>query len=200
VQGKHIGAPVLRRAMDAGRRAGATTFFVWASIDLPAISAYMKSGMLPGGPILVFEGAAKPAAVDASYVRTSLDRQFANALDRDVLEMPREIDHDMMLHLGWQPRQVLCLERAVGYYYVHEGVVGPVAWTEPGHARSVLALGCAEAATSGLPVRLMAHGLNHDALRFAFDAGLRLTSTAHLLFSRPFGHLERYLPSGPALF
>ena len=42
--------------------------------------------------------------------------------------------------------------------------------------------------------------MNHDALRFCFGAGLRLTGFAHLFTSAPFGQLEQYLPSGPALF
>jgi hypothetical protein len=46
----------------------------------------------------------------------------------------------------------------------------------------------------------MVPGMNHAALRYAFGAGMRLTSYAHLLTSAPFGHLERYLPSGPQLF
>ena len=43
-------------------------------------------------------------------------------------------------------------------------------------------------------------GMNHDAMQFALRSGLRLTGFSHLLTSAPFGHLDRYLPSGPALF
>jgi hypothetical protein len=42
--------------------------------------------------------------------------------------------------------------------------------------------------------------MNHAALRFALDSGLRLTGFNHLLISAPFAHLEQYIPSGPSLF
>jgi hypothetical protein len=42
--------------------------------------------------------------------------------------------------------------------------------------------------------------MNHDALRFALGAGLRLAGYAHLLTTGEFGHLDRYLPSGAQFF
>ena len=40
-----------------------------------------------------------------------------------------------------------------------------------------------------------------DLLARTLDvAGLRLTGYSHLLMSAPFGHLDQYLPSGPAVF
>ena len=56
VQKQHIGMQVLRKVWEEGRQRGATTYFVWASSDLPAMAAYMKMGMLPGTQILTFEG------------------------------------------------------------------------------------------------------------------------------------------------
>jgi GNAT superfamily N-acetyltransferase len=201
LQKQHIGAPLLRQVMDAGREAGATTFFVWASSDLPAVSAYMKNGMLPGSQILVFEGAPHLESDAVDYEAGSAEMAFVNSMDEDVLEMRREADHGLMQRLGWQPRQVMHAGQPVGYYYVHgDGVLGPVAWTDARHAEAVLKLGCREAAIENAVVRLMVPGMNHDALRFAFRAGMRLTSYAHLLTSAPFGHLERYLPSGAQLF
>lgn len=106
----------------------------------------------------------------------------------------------MMRRLGWQGQQVLQAGTSIGYCYVHDGVLGPVAWTAAPHVLAVLGLGLREAAAGGGLAQLMAHGLNPDALRFAFGAGMRLTSCAHLLMSRGFGHLDRYLPSGALMF
>ena len=80
------------------------------------------------------------------------------------------------------------------------GVIGPAAWTDGRHACAVLALGCREAAAEFGAAALHVAGVNHDALRFSFDAGLRLTGHAHLLTTAEFGQLERYLPSGPQFF
>jgi hypothetical protein len=42
--------------------------------------------------------------------------------------------------------------------------------------------------------------MNHAALRYALNAGLRLTGFAHLLASAPFERMAFYLSSGPSLF
>jgi len=42
--------------------------------------------------------------------------------------------------------------------------------------------------------------MNHEALRFAFASGLRLTGHSHLLTTGPFGRMDCYLPSGAYLF
>lgn len=201
VQKQHIGAPLLRGVMDAGRQAGASTFFVWASIDLPAMAAYMKNDMLPGSQILVFEGRPRLEHEPAGYELAAADGVFINQVDADVLEMQREEDHYMMQRLGWQPRQVLHSGLPVGYYYVQEdGVLGPAAWTERRHAQAVLTLACKDAAAGKGSVKLILPGMNHDGLRFALQAGLQLTAYSHLLTSAPFGNLDRYLPSGPQFF
>ena len=197
VQQKHVGMPLLRRVWDEGRKAGATTFFVWSSPDLPAMAAYMKMGMLPGTQILFFEGAPNAvAAPAAAYTTQPLNKPVAMGLDKVMLGTRREADHDYLARSGWQGIQVLRGGISVGYYYLREGVIGPAAWTHPRHSDAILALAC-----RGLDhVTLYIPGTNHDALQFSLKAGLRLTGYAHLLMSSPFGHLDRYLPSGPALF
>ena len=197
IQQRHIGMPLLRRVWDAGRQAGATTYFVWSSVDLPAMAAYLKMGMLPGTQIMVFDGtpaAAKPAPV--AYTTQPLTKAVAMAIDKVMLGTRREGDHDFMVRSGWQGTQVLRAGIGVGYYYLHEGLVGPAAWTHPRHADAVLALAC----SGQQHVSLFIPGMNHDALQFSLAAGLRLTGFVHLLMTSPFGHLDRYLPSGPALF
>ena len=89
---------------------------------------------------------------------------------------------------------------SVGYYYLDGGSIGPAAWAGSEHGAALLAMACREASDSGLEVSLSVPGMNHAALRFAFDAGLRLTGFNHLLMSAPFAHLEQYIPSGPSLF
>ena len=88
----------------------------------------------------------------------------------------------------------------VGYYYVDGASIGPVGWNAPRHAESVISLACREASASASNIGLRIPGMNHAALRFALSAGLRLTGYSHLLMSAPFGHLDQYLPSGPAVF
>ena len=200
-QKQHVGMNVLRRVWNAGKEARATHFFVWSSFDLPAMAAYMKLGMLPGTQILVFEGAPKPEPRGAmDYKAEPLKKAFAMAMDETTLGVRREVDHEYFARQGWQGRQVLRDGHAVGYYYLEGGSIGPAAWTADEHAEAVLGLACREASDLGAEIRLRVPGMNHAGLRFAFDTGLRLRGFAHLLMTAPFGHLERYLPSGPSVF
>lgn len=198
---RHIGMPLLREVWEAGKRAGATTFFVWSSIDLPAMAAYMKMGMLPGTQIIRFEGApALPRESMAGYRLRPLEKGFAMRLDRVLLGTSRPVDHDYLARVGLQGRQVLRGDLNVGYFYFDGGAVGPVAWNAPRHASSMIALACREAAGASSTVTLRVPGMNHAALNFALRAGLRVTGYSHLLMSAPFGRLEQYLPSGPSVF
>ena len=43
-------------------------------------------------------------------------------------------------------------------------------------------------------------GVNHESIRFALGAGLRLVNFSHFLTTAPFGRMERNLASGPSLF
>ncbi len=198
---RHIGMPLLRAVWEAGKRAGATTFFVWSSVDLPAIAAYMKMGMLPGTQIMRFEGT--PASRDdktAGYRLQPLDKAFAMRLDRILLGTSRSADHDYLARMGFQGRQVLRGDLNVGYFYFDGGAVGPVAWNAPRHAAPMISLACREAGGFSSTIVLRVPGMNHAALDFALGAGLRLTGYSHLLTSAPFGRLEQYLPAGPSLF
>jgi hypothetical protein len=201
LQQQHIGMPVLRRVWDAGKQAGARHFFVWSSVDLPAMAAYMKLGMLPGCQILKFEGKPTlPGAVLPGYAVQSLNKSFAMDLDQTILGTRREADHDYLSRTGSQGRQVVRGGEVVGYYYLHEGGVGPAAWKDPQHAEALLTLACRDASAADQSVTLRVLGMNHSAVRFALQSGLRLTGFSHLLMSDSFGRLEQYLPSGPAIF
>lgn len=202
LQRRGIGMPLLRRVWDAGQGAGATIFFTWSSVDSTAMASYMKLGMVPGYPILLFEGAPrKLPSVASAYKVEALEKSHAMDLDQEMRRTRRPADHELWLdRLGLQGRQVLRDGEVVGYYYLGKGNIGPVAWNTPGDGEALLTLACQESSAMAPEVRLAVPGINHSALRFAFDSGLRLTSFAHFLTTAPFGRMDGYLPSGPSLF
>lgn len=201
LQRQGIGMPLLKGVWNAGREAGATVFFTWSSIDSAAMAAYMKLGMVPGYPVLLFEGTPrKLPAVASTYEVTALEKSQAVALDQEIRGAGRSVDYDFFDSWGLQGRQVIRAGEVMGYYYLGKGGIGPVAWRKSQDGEAVLALACREAVTVAPQIRLSIPGINHAALRFAFDAGLRLTSFAHFLTSAPFGQMTQYLPSGPGLY
>ena len=206
LQRQNIGMPVLRGVWDAGRKAGATHFFVWASTDVTAVAAYMKMGMLPGCQIFSFEGMPQRLSLGTpDETIESLDPSFAMDLDQAVRGTRRAVDHTYFSATRSRGRQVRRDGQRIGYYYLDGSRIGPAAWTEPEHAQALLAAAHREAAAAAeasteRKVFIEVPGMNHAALRFAFESGLRLQDSSNLLMSAPFGRLEQYLPSGPGLF
>jgi len=202
LQGQGIGGRLLREVWQAGEHMGARKFFVWSSLDETAIASYLRMGMLPGYQIFTFSGtpSALPAAPPGCEV-AALTLEVAGDIDRKIRETRREVDHHFWLaQLQLEGRQVTHNGRLVGYYYFKGEAIGPVAWTEPEAAQTVLTLACREATTQSETIALRVPGLNHEAIRFALKHDLRLHGTAHLFTSAPIGQLEQYLASGPALF
>lgn len=202
LQRQKVGMPLLKRVWSAGERAGAKIFCTWSSIDLTAMACYMKQGMKPAYQILLFGGAPKyiPAA-PSGYESVPLEKADAVELDYIVRGTRREIDHDLWAGIpGIQGRRVLRRGKCAGYYYINRGSIGPAAWIEQDAAQAVLSFACKEAAGTSAEIRFAVPGINHSALDFALKSGLRLTSFAHFLTTRPFGCMERYLPSGPSLY
>lgn len=202
VQRQNIGMPLLREVWDAGVRAGASTFFTWASPDLTALAAYMKLGMLPGYGIFLFEGAPDQLPpVPAGYEAAPLEPRELAEIDLHVRGIRREADHHFWAGpAGLRGRQVLREGAVVGYYYVDGGAVGPAAWSNAAEAGAVMALAARDLDRAGARVRFVVPGINQAALRVACASGLRLVAVNHFLTTAPFGHLERYLPSGPLLY
>lgn len=202
LQRQGIAGPLLRRVRAAGAARGASAFFTWSSIDLTAMAVYLKLGMLPGYQILSFAGeVGTPPEAPPGHDARPLAPETASRIDRDVLSVAREVDHRFWLaEAGRVGREVLRDGQVVGYFSVRAGAIGPAAWTTPDGAEPVLRLALREAASQSREVRLRALGANHDAVRFALAAGLRLAGCSHLLTTAPFGRLERYVPSGPTLF
>jgi GNAT superfamily N-acetyltransferase len=202
MQGQKIGRPLLQQVWDEGARDGARKFFTWSSIDLQAMAAYMKFDMLPGYQILTFAGTMNGSSQNRSdYETQPLDISTAMLIDEQIRETRREIDHRFWLsEMEARGRKIIRDGRIVGYYYFQNGTIGPAAWLNEEDAEAILETACYDASEQSEQIRLMIPGLNHDAIRFALRAGLRLAAYSHLLTTAPFGQMDKYLPSGPSLF
>jgi GNAT superfamily N-acetyltransferase len=201
MQGNGLGMPLLRSVWQSGEKAGAKSFFVWSSIDLPAMASYLKMGMLPGSQILTFEGSPLLAHEPLpAYQPEPLELSVARQIDEQILGAERNPDHDFWQRSGAAGYQLRAESRLIGYYYLNGGVIGPAAWLDPKDAPAVLQSAWRGASPQATSSRLRIPGMNHAALRFALSAGWRLVGYSHLLLTTPVGQMDRYLPSGPGLF
>ena len=196
-----VGGPLLREVFDEGKRRGATSFYVWASIDEAALAAYMKVGMLPGTQLFTFQ--SKPTrlpAQRAGYTSAPAKADEIAALDRELVGVERQVDHAYWNAHGFARRAVHRDGRVVGYYYLIDGIVGPAGWVSDIDGEETLGFAIREAASTHDTVALSIPGMNHVALPVALACGLRLVRMSHILWTSPIGHMDRYVPSGPMLF
>jgi hypothetical protein len=189
----------------AGRAQGAEVFFTWSSTDYAALTTYLGLGLHPGGPLLTLSGTANLGALGGAAegcATAPLELSSAGVVDAAVLGLQRDVDHGFWLtQPGAVARQCLGAEgQPIGYFYVRGGAVGPAAWCAPEHAPAVLGHALRAACAQSNTVKLIAPGPNSAALTAAVRAGLRVIGTGHWLRSTAFGHIDQYLPSGPALF
>lgn len=195
-----IGGPLLRQVWDEGLRRGARRRFVWASIDPTAIATYLKLGMLPGSELFAFSGAPR-AAVPVGPQTTPLTPDAASSIDRQIRGVPRTMDHEWWRSRpGVVGRAVTRRGAPAGYYYVDRGSIGPAAWLAPEDGPAVLGHALRDASATAEEVRIVVPGMNHVGIETVLASGLRLIRSSHLLWTEPFGRMERYIPSGPLLF
>lgn len=194
-----IGRPLLERVWAEAARRGARVHHVWSSIDYPAIGTYLRFGMRPVGPILTFGGA--PRALPACEADLSpLTIEAAGRIDHEVRGTARPEDHAFFSREKQRAHLVSREGAPLGYFYAHEGRVGPVAWTRDADGTTVLRAAIATAARDAESVAFAAPGPNRTAIDLAVELGLPIQGTSHYMSSTPIGAIERYVPSGPALF
>ena len=196
-----LGRPLLERVRELGVTCGAKVFCTWSSIDFAAVASYLKLGLLPGGPIFTFSGRLAQLPKLSPAIRSApLEAAHAHAIDHIVRGTPRSQDHAFLAASGARGVQLQIAGKIAGYYYVQGGVIGPAAWLDESQGQAVLECALRDASIQTGMVKLVALGLNETAVRLASAHGLRLVGASHWLRSEPFGRLNCYVPSGPALF
>ncbi|RXH35569.1 acetyltransferase [Bradyrhizobium nanningense] len=86
----------------------------------------------------------------------------------------------------------------VGYVYISDGHIGPLAVRRPDLVGSALAAALSRAAKSDFPtISAFISGASEPALKAAIDHGVHLTFPMLLMSNRPFGDWASYLPRNP---
>ncbi len=217
-QGMAIGSSLLARVLDYGR-GQYQTHFVYASDDPRALSLYQRAGMAARFPIwrmggnphalgdyrLGDEVRVQPmtgATIGDQWTRSEIDR-----LDRLVRGATRPSDHNLWLGYlnsgGYSGQLYWRGERLLGYSYLSNwGLLGALVTAEAADFLPLLRHSLAQAAARGFGyVSCDLPSINADAVRLLLDHKWRIgAGHSFFLSSSPLGLMDRYIPSGAALF
>lgn len=209
-QGSGVGRELLARAFPAE---GARHRAIIATIELSALSRYLRTGVAAGSPIAYLSRSPAPAALitdEGGAGVTALDVETATsspaviealaAIDRAVLGHRRDVDHEWLLG-GRQGLLYRRGGRVVGYGYVGASS-GPFAVLDPSDLPAVLRDAESRAADIGLDefgvwLPLVNGSLAADLLARGYRIDPFL---AILLSDAPIEGLDRYLVTGPPFF
>jgi ribosomal protein S18 acetylase RimI-like enzyme len=207
-QGSGIGDRLLQRTLEhAGARGATNKALITFAFNRASQGLYIRHGLFPRTAIYGF-GVGRQAL--AGHLRgapvgtvpledTPSHLQTLARIDVDVLGVSREKHHRYLIG-GGAKRGVLLLADGdcIGYAYLSDGHIGPLAAAEPSAMAPVFRTVLHLAAESGASeISAFLPGASETALRTAIEHGMRITFPLVLMSERDFGDWTRYLPRNP---
>ena len=203
-QAQGVGGELLRRCRAASPEESILTV-VSEAINPTSNALYSKRGMFPQTPLIGLEGSTEGWSDHTElflepFPSDGVDSQQLSAIDWAVLGYRRPEDHALWAEVP--DMHGFLVNRAgsvIGYLYVTEsGVLGPVAVLRAEDLPAALTLGMEVARDLGSSsARLRTPGVARAAVALLLENGFRLDESIGLvLSSKPFGQLDRYVPSG----
>ncbi len=217
MQGRGIGRELLERVHGAGVAAGCDRFTLHASDDPRALTRYLRLGLAPAPPTVVFRAAAPvfPAArwddgLDAQPLDREDEAQLATVGDVDAVVRGARRPDDLARWLAEGATGALLTRRdtgaPAGYFLVAgggdgdaadgRGRIGPVAAIDVERFPAVLGRALAAAGQRhrpGVGWRIDAPGENRLEVGPLLDAGFRPERLSPFFASAAVGRFDRYL-------
>ncbi len=207
-QGRGVGRELLNRTLRHADKANATTrALVTFTFNGVSQGLYIRHGLFPRCPIYNLQIAREELAghLDESPLHcvplenTASARLALAQIDVQVLGVSRSKHHAFLLRDGGTKGFLLYAQQeCIGYAYIADGHIGPLAVTRPGMVaaafRTALNL-AAEGASS--QVSAFVPGTCSAALRVAAEHGMLITVPMVLMSSHEFGIWSQYLPRNP---
>lgn len=199
-QSAGVGKRLLELAFPPGR--GEVRAII-ATTDVRALRRYHAAGTFARFPICALEAAPSPdAPLDPGVETARAGRGDIPALRRieaEVLEFERgEEDFAWLLadREGWLYRRG---GRDIGFAFVGERGIGPIAALDPADQVAILSHVEARAAAQGRrEIGFEVPMINEVAMRHLLERGYRLDAFfTFLLSSRPFGQFDRFISFAP---
>ena len=204
-QSAGVGRALLERAFPLE---GHDVRSIVATTDVRAQSRYARAGTTARFPFFSLVG--EPSETSSGGEITShvialdspADRAVVQDIERRVLEYPRgeeEIQWLLEDRRGYLYRRG---DDAIGFAFVGEHGVGPIAALDPADMAAILLDVEGRAHESGIKkLDFQVPSLNEVATRHLLARGFQLDTWMNLLMSnRPFGRFDRFIAFGPPMF
>ena len=212
LQSKGVGRRLLTRAFEEPRPPASAVRCVYASLDLRALSLYLKFGMHPRGMFYMLKGPPKrsprPArTVDLAPIgevgETSREMlAVAARFDRTFRAARRDRDIRFVMSLPGARFFLVRVRRStLGYAVVTEsGRVGPACVTDPRYGAGLAWAIKEKARELGAEnIAIVVPGVNAGALDVFFETGLKIGFSGAWMSAEPIGRFESYLLAGGML-
>jgi ribosomal protein S18 acetylase RimI-like enzyme len=206
-QGSGIGTELINRTWEPAQNKGATNkALITFTFNTVSQGLYIRHGMFPRFPIYFFsvaserlKGLGGPQFRYVKLEETGSHLRLLADIDARTLGVSREKHHRYLIN-DQSTTGVLFYrgDTSVGYAYVADGHIGPMAVAQSDNMGTALKTALAMAADSGTSqVSAFLSGVSEAALSVAVDAGMRITLPMVLMSSRDFGNWAQYLPRNP---
>lgn len=211
VQG--IGQMLLSKSLEQAQRHEAQNrALVTFAYNTRSTGLYVRNGMFPREPLYVVTASAREVTArlkdtsgyeTASMLQKDQSAAWVGDIDEEVLGFRRDAHHAFLRGAGTaEAVQIQHDGSPVGYAYLSpSGHIGPLAIAPNADAARVVeaAIRCALRVGSD-EVSLIVPGSADRILAALSEIGFRLVEPYVVLSARPFGRLERYMPSNPGYF
>jgi ribosomal protein S18 acetylase RimI-like enzyme len=207
-QGLGIGDELIRRTFAHAQVSGATArALITFTFNCHSQGLYIRHGLVPRFPIYLLNA---PVGVLSSPQRGSIfepkylrgEAHHLNELrniDLATLGISRAKHHGFLMQDGASEAIGLYEgNRCVGYFYVKDGHVGPMAIENIEHVEAAFEDALAYASRSATTkVSAFIPATSGAALRIAIERRMRITLPMLLMSTREFGDWQRYFPRNP---
>ena len=207
-QSSGIGNELIKRTWGPAQAKGATNkALITFTFNTVSQGLYLRHDMFPRFPIYFFSVAgdrlkARPEGPQFRCVKleeTSPHLRHLAGIDTQTLGVSREKHHRYLINDPSTEGVLLYQgDDSVGYAYIAEGHIGPMAVKHSDHMATAFRTALAIAADRSTPqVTAFVSGPCEAALKAAVEAGMRITLPMVLMSSRDFGNWAQYLPRNP---
>lgn len=207
-QSDGIGNQLISKAFGHAEQRGASLkALITFTFNNVSQGLYIRHGLFPRCPIYMVSVPRDRLASRLAEPRLNLEPLTAKTtgldelapIDINALGVSRKKHHRYLL--GDSQTSGFTIHTAsecVGYVYISDGHVGPLAVRRPDLMGSALAAALSFAAQSDVPtISAFVPGASEPALKAATDHGMRLTFPMLLMSNRQFGDWGSYLPRNP---